>query len=240
MNQTEIEPGLIITNQRCAFIKKQAILVIGDLHVGYESVMEDSGFHLPHFQTQYMYESLEKLIEIYDPKIFLIVGDVKHEFSKNLSQEWDEVKKLFSIMLEKGEVIVVRGNHDNYLGNIASKLNISIVDEYFKDGFYFVHGHNYTKNRPLIIGHEHPSVRLFDEVGAFIKLPCFLYLKRERILVIPAFSPLAVGTDITSLRGMSPLSPILKNESLIDAYVYACSDIGLLYLGQISKLGKHI
>lgn len=234
MNQLEVMPGLIITNQLSAIV--DGTLVISDLHIGYESVLEDSGLHLPRIQTETMRDSLMDMVERYSPDRFLLLGDLKHEFSRNLAQEWSEARRILGTLQDHGEVIIVRGNHDNYLATIASKLGVELVDDYSASGIHFAHGHLPFEKRPLVMGHEHPSVRLFDSVGAYVKLPCFLHFEKEEVLVMPAFSPLAAGTDITSGTGM--LSPVLEGADLARAKVYGCSEIGILSLGEVSRLSR--
>jgi putative SbcD/Mre11-related phosphoesterase len=236
MSVTEIFPGLEIHNDRCAFLREERVAVIADLHLGYESVLEESGLHLPRMQTEAMRDALYRIIERHAPRKFIILGDLKHEFSRNLPQEWGEVQRLLRVMQEGREVVLVRGNHDNYLASISAQLGITMVDEYRAGGVAFVHGHLDTDLRPLVMGHEHPSVRLFDSVGAYVKMPCFVHLPRERILVLPAFSLLAAGTDFTGLTSAETLSPLLKRSDLSDAVAYGCSDIGLLNLGPLAKL----
>ena len=234
MNQLEVMPGLIITNQLSAMVDDT--LVVSDLHIGYESVLEDSGLHLPRIQTETMRDSLMDIVDRYSPDRFLILGDLKHEFSRNLAQEWSEARRILGTLQDHGEVIIIRGNHDNYLSTIASKLGVELVDDYSASGIHFVHGHLPCENRPLVMGHEHPSVRLFDSVGAYVKLPCFLHFEREEVLVMPAFSPLAAGTDITS--GTGTLSPVLEGADLARAKVYGCSEIGILNLGEVGRLSR--
>jgi hypothetical protein len=240
MNQLEILPGFLITHQLCAVLKDQSTVVVSDLHVGYESVLEDSGLHLPRIQTETMRDSLLRIVEQYSPKRFIVLGDLKHEFSRNLAQEWSEARRLLGVMQEQGEVIVVRGNHDNYLANIASKLGIELVNEHEEGGLHFSHGHLANSHRPLVMGHEHPSVKLFDGVGAFVKLPCFLHFESEKVVVMPAFSPLASGTDFTAVGGSDTLSPILESANLARAKAYACSEIGILPLGPLGKLSRAV
>jgi len=234
MNQLEVMPGLTITNQLSAMV--DGTLVVSDLHIGYESVLEDSGLHLPRIQTETMRDSLMDIVDRYSPDRFLILGDLKHEFSRNLAQEWSEARRILGTLQDHGEVIIIRGNHDNYLSTIASKLGVELVDDYSASGIHFVHGHLPCENRPLVMGHEHPSVRLFDSVGAYVKLPCFLHFEREEVLVMPAFSPLAAGTDITS--GTGTLSPVLEGADLARAKVYGCSEIGILNLGEVGRLSR--
>lgn len=234
---SEIIPGLEITNDLCAVMPRERTVVLSDLHIGYESVMEQTGLHLPRIQTATMKGVLHRVIERHSPKRFIILGDLKHEFSRNLSQEWSEVRDLLGILQEWGEVIVVRGNHDNYLATISSKLGVQLLDELELGGIWFVHGHLECADRPLVMGHEHPSVRLFDSVGACVKMPCYVHFPRQRILVMPAFSPLAAGTDFTGISG-GALSPILAQADMSEARAYGCSEIGLLDLGPISGLAK--
>jgi metallophosphoesterase superfamily enzyme len=89
-----------------------------------------------------------------------------------------------------------------------------------------------------VIGHEHPSVRLYDDVGGFVKVPCFVHLPRQQVLVMPAFSPLAPGTDLTWSAGEEVFSPVLRSSDMREAVAYACSEIGLLNLGQLSRLSR--
>jgi len=234
MNSKEVFPGMVITRHKCALIHES--MVIADLHIGYEAALESEGIHIPRMQTAAMRESLIGLIDRYEPETIVVLGDLKHEFSRNLDQEWEEVHDLLSMMLEWAQVILVRGNHDNYLANISSRMNIPLVDSMILNGITLAHGHQPCSSTPLLMAHEHPSIRLFDTVGAFIKLPCFLYDQERRIVVMPAFSPLATGTDMTVAGSDDFLSPILRGSRMETLGVYACSEIGLLDLGELSNL----
>jgi putative SbcD/Mre11-related phosphoesterase len=239
MQELELWDGLLITNERCAIMKRRKVAIISDLHIGLESVLEASGLHLPHIQTDSMKASLLRIIERYQPNQFIILGDLKHEFSKNLTQEWSEVQRLLGILQERGKVIVIKGNHDNYLATIASKMGIDLVEQYELDGVTFSHGHLPNDSRPLVIGHEHPSIRLFDPIGAFVKMPCYIHLPIEKILIIPAFSPLASGTDFTGANSRSVLSPVLRSSNLARAKAYGICEIGLLNLGELGGLERN-
>lgn len=95
------------------------------------------------------------------------------------------------------------GNHD--VGVLWLKeLGVEIVDELEIGRWKLVHGHKLVEGENFIIGHEHPAIRLRDEVGAVIKVPAFLMGKH--LIVLPAFSPWAYGNDV--LREI--VSPFLK------------------------------
>ncbi len=238
MQELELANGLWITNERCVLLKRSRVAIISDLHIGLESVLEAQGLHLPHIQTETMKASIQRIIERYQPEQFVILGDLKHEFSKNLTQELSEVQKLIGILQERGKVVVIKGNHDNYLATIAAKMGIELVEQYELDGVHFSHGHMPSDSRPLVIGHEHPSIRLFDSVGACVKMPCYIHLPEEQILIVPAFSPLASGTDFTGATSDSVMSPILRSSDLTKARAYGVSEIGLLNLGELGRLGR--
>jgi uncharacterized protein len=238
MYNVQIFPGVRATNDLCLWIEEKGTLAIADLHIGLEAAMEKSGVHIPRIQSATMKDSLIRIMERYDPDTILILGDLKHEFSGNLAQEWREVHDILSMLRDSAIVKVAKGNHDNYLVNIAQRLGIEVADSFEVNGISMMHGHAPSTHRPLVIGHEHPSVRIFDRVGAFMKLPCFLHFEEEEILVLPAFSPLASGTDFTNLGRADTMSPVLNGADIEDAKVYACSEIGLLALGTIRDLGR--
>jgi putative SbcD/Mre11-related phosphoesterase len=132
--------------------------------------------------------------------------------------------------------VLIKGNHDNYLENIVSRVQVPVVNQFKAVGLTFVHGHLPCSDRPLVMGHEHPSIKIVDRIGAYLKMPCHVLLREERILVLPAFSPLASGADLTGISASDCLSPILKETNVSGAEIFACSDIGLLPLGTLALL----
>ncbi len=236
MDELEVFSGAFLSSRQCLLLREQSTVVVADLHIGYESALEADGIHIPRIQTKSITESLLRIIDRYGPDRLVVLGDIKHEFSRNLGQELRDVRRVLEALTAQTEVLLIKGNHDNYLENIASRLGVDVVDRYRLGGMTLVHGHQPCPDRPLVMGHEHPSIKLVDRVGAYLKMPCFVHLKEEGILVLPAFSPLASGTDIMGVAPTEYLSPILKDVSMRDADIYACSDIGILPLGRLALL----
>lgn len=177
------------------------ILVIADLHLGYEEMMRQQGVFIPKSQFRKIIEDLEKIFKEVDRennkkietagkkqttinkknkdingelrvgnfinkkgeglgvikinkniseqglsfnkklKEIIILGDLKHEFSEATREEWKEVSELIDYLKKKTEkIILIRGNHDNYLMNIASRLGIEIKDFYTTENYAFIHG----------------------------------------------------------------------------------------------------
>jgi uncharacterized protein len=236
MRQMDIAPGLRISNDRCAFLTSSKTMVLADLHLGIEASLELDGLQIPRSQGQEMKGRISVAAGSVRPQRIIVLGDLKHEFSQNLDQERREVKGVLEHMLSMADVTVVKGNHDNYLANITSRMGIDLVDELDVDGYHLVHGHVASDARPLLQGHEHPSVRLFDGVSGHIKLPAFLHFQEGQVLVLPAFSPLAAGNDINRMTSGDMLSPGLTGMDLEGAEVYGCSDIGLMRLGKKGRM----
>lgn len=220
------------------WLKKEQILIISDLHLGYEEYLHQKGVLLPKAQVQLIKEELQKIFQIVKPTIIIINGDLKHEFGKVLRQEWTEVLNLIDFLQQHcKELILIRGNHDVILGPIAEKKGITVVSEYKIGSILIVHGDKIIKTeatttktpvKAIIIGHEHPAICI-REKSKMEKFKCFLKgrWKKKDLIVMPSFNSLLEGTDVTKER---LLSPFLKDVS--DFEVFAVS------AGEVFKFGK--
>jgi putative SbcD/Mre11-related phosphoesterase len=233
MEEVEISPGIRISRHLSLFVEDQSLLIIADLHLGYEGALLEQGVSIPRFQKNVMLERLKRLLEMYSPDRILINGDFKHEFSKNLVQEWEEVTEFLDFAIGQAKVELLRGNHDNFLKTILAKKGLDLSSTSTTEGVTFAHGHkDVSWEGLLVIGHEHPSLGLRDGIGATAKLPCFLVT--PSIIVLPAFSPLALGTDVTTRRF---ISPPLRTVSPEKGRVYAVEDkTGLMDFGLLGEI----
>jgi putative SbcD/Mre11-related phosphoesterase len=229
--------GIKLSAYHAVYFRDNDALAIADLHLGYEASLQAEHVAIPRFQMEPILERLAGLLKRFSPEVLVINGDLKHEFSRNQSQEWDEVETLLDA-LAGVEVVVVRGNHDNYLQTILAKRDIRMVESFsIADGkIVFQHGH---KNQDIgkkfrIFAHEHPVIRFRDEVGAQVSLPCFLYDEHNEFLVMPAFSPLASGTNVISPEA-NFMNPALKGLDISNARVFAIHE-GLMDFGRVGDL----
>ena len=222
---------VMLTPERAAVIDRTA--VIADLHLGFENAMREAGVAFPRVQIAEIKATLEKLFERGIRKL-AVAGDLKHEFSRNLPCEWKDVEEFVEFVDAHGvELVVVRGNHDNYLAAILKKYGMDVFEKLEIGDLLVVHGHkNFDLSRPVVMGHEHPAVKLRVRGGIY-SYPCFLKLKN--VLVLPPFSPLVSGSDVLSLNAF--LSPALKSLSVKEAEVYAVYG-GVFYLGRVEDLMK--
>jgi len=241
----------IINGHKAIYIQDLDLVVISDLQLGEELYLaEEKGIFVPQVQLKEIKKELNDIFKKVKAKRILINGDLKHEFGEASRQEWREVIDFVEFLRKRvKEIIVVRGNHDNYLLNIASKINLQVFDPfYLEKGYLFTHGHkkiSYPKEfHTLIIGHEEPAIILkegFDK----IKLPALLYGKMKngkRIICLPAFSYLSSGTEVNAVDKEDLLSPILKEDVEIDdlEVIGIDKEVGSLKFGKIKDIKINI
>lgn len=228
----EILPGVMITNDRCVILEEGPTAILGDLHLGYETALEDEGIYLPHINTESIKMSLNDIISRYEPERMVLLGDIKHDFRKVGYKGKEEVRRVISMLTEACDLTVIRGNHDNYLQNILADMGVMVADYADMMGFRLEHGHIDSGKRPVIIGHEHPSIRIPGAVGGSVKLHCFVHARKDGVLVLPPFSPFSSGNDL-SLDKSCVMASALKESDLENAEIYGISDMGLMDLGTL-------
>ncbi|MCQ2052489.1 MAG: metallophosphoesterase [archaeon] len=236
MDSAEILPGVKITTDRCLFLSDGPTVVLGDLHIGYEKALEDEGVYIPRMNTESVKEGLNLIISRYEPKRVVLLGDIKHDFKRSRHEGREEIHRIIELLENAVDVIVVKGNHDNFLQNILYDMNIKVVDYVDLCGFRMEHGHIDSGKRPVIIGHEHPSVRITGPTSGSMKIQCFLHMKEEGIIVIPPFSPLSSGTDLSLAGPETFMSPACKGANVMNADVYGISEFGIFMLGKLSEV----
>jgi putative SbcD/Mre11-related phosphoesterase len=151
--------------------KSEGVLVVADLHLGWEAPLIQRGVHIPS-QTPRILNKLLQLIKMCKPTRLIFLGDVKHAIAKVEMEEWRDIPDFFEA-LEKtvSDIQVIPGNHD---GNLEPLLpeNIKILRStgavFGNIGLF--HGHAWPTPellgcRSLITGHVHPMVAFRDPMG---------------------------------------------------------------------------
>lgn len=235
MDSVEVEPGLRVTNDRCIVFEEEKVLVIGDLHLGYEKALEDEGMYLPRLNTESIREALNRLIEKYEPKEIVLLGDIKHDFKRAKFEGKEEIRSIVRLIMDAAKVVIVKGNHDNYVQNIVADMPVPVVDYIDIRGYRLEHGHVDSGVRPVIIGHEHPSVKIAGALSGGLKMQCFMYARKDGVLVIPPFSFLSSGTDFaTSCDDF--MSSACRGADMGRAELFGISELGLMELGTLSEV----
>lgn len=209
------------------YIEKLNSIVIGDVHIGYEEALNRRGVMIPrhHFKDvvsiiEKVFQQLHLLENANRLESIIINGDLKHEFGNISDQEWREILKFLDLLSNHcRQIVLIKGNHDIILGPIASKRNIRIVDNYSKEGIFICHGHQIPKSKDyenaklLIIGNEHPAVAIKDAARTET-FKCFLKgtFQGKKMIVMPSFNPITIGTDVLKEKFISPFMKININN----------------------------
>lgn len=208
-------------------------LIIGDLHIGLEEAMNKQGILIPRFQLDDLFKIFNKIFSKRTFKRIIINGDLKHEFGEISKQEWRDTLRVLDYLLEKGEVILIKGNHDTILDPIANKKNLKIIDKLDIDNISIVHGDKIKKDLrgAVIIGHVHPAINLEGR-----KYKCFLKgkYKEKDLIVLPSFNLVNEGYNV--LREKS-ISPYMDNSENFEVYVV---EDKVYYFGKVENLKKLI
>lgn len=229
-----------------AFHRELRTAIIADLHLGYEEEVAQSGIYLPKKQLRMALLLIESLSSV-GVKRLIINGDIKNSFSKLTIQEREEIIKFFGRARDLfDEVVLIRGNHDNYVSIITDKMDVKLLPNMkLGKSVFILHGHRESsealKHDLIIIGHEHPSLTLRDEIGSFLKLPCFLRIpvkgsKKKEILVLPAAGYYQSGNPV-SLNPESYLSPLIRKHGNIKMGIPIVLDVENKDLLEFPPLG---
>jgi len=222
----------IIPGSPVLYIEEFNSIVFSDLHLGFEESVARGldytygrkssyslGMYIPRIQLRKILNTLDEVFKSVKPRKVIINGDVKHAFDRLLKQEREEIEKLINYLIEKGvdDIVIIRGNHDNFLKGVLKRygVELSIGYELHTSDYSVLITHGHLDLNPysydlVIIGHEHPSMRClgYYKTPVFMKIP----LKNSEdkyIIVLPAIGPYHPGTQVTLDTSMY-LSPIIK------------------------------
>ena len=169
------EPALLLRH------KAERVVVVGDLHIGWEVSLAQQGIHVPS-QTHKMLQRLKVIIENEKPSRLIMLGDVKHSVTGAELEEWRDVPEFFEELLKLVPSIqVILGNHDGNLEPLTPSkvelLNSSGIALWNRFGLF--HGHAWPTPEilgceTLILGHLHPAVTLRDAIGYRLTRPAWV------------------------------------------------------------------
>ncbi len=237
----DISKGLEIKDL-CLYFVKERILIISDVHMGYEESMNKQGVLLPRFQIEETIERLSAIFNKLNIDTIVINGDLKHEFGIISQTEWKHTLTLLDFFSEHCKnIILIKGNHDEILGPIALKRNLQVKNDFVVGDSVILHGNNipskdFFKNfKRIIIGHEHPAISL-EKNGRLEKFKCFLKgeWQKKELIVMPSFNLITEGTDLLKEES---LSPFLKEVDLNSFEVFIIGD-DIYDFGTINDIKK--
>ena len=192
------------------YITELSILLMSDLHIGKSYSCAKNGNFLPPFEIDETIEKIKSIVDFYNPKKIISLGDSFHEASTLEIIDNIYINNLNKIF-NKREVIFIDGNHDAELKS-KEKINATFKDSLKLDNFNFTH----IKNSKIInnlfefSGHFHPKVSIiFNRVTYSLK--CFVLGKN--FCILPSFGTYTGGLNINS----NTLKKIIPQEKTVIA-----------------------
>src|SRR5256884_6090840 len=174
MDRVEVRPGVEATRDFALLLRQERVLVISDLHLGFEGALAEQGVSIPRFQRRVILERLGKMLDRNKAEQVVIAGDFKHEFSKNLVDEWVEVKQVLRFLKDRVKPVLVRGNHDNYLATILGDLHLPLDNRADIGGYTIVpRPEGGSTPHPIIIGPRPPPGEVKEDLRAAGGGPAF-------------------------------------------------------------------
>jgi len=225
-----------------ATLEGERVLVIADYHAGYEAGLRaERGVDAPSRAG----ERRERLLTLLEPGIdrLAVLGDLMHSIGGPGGAERGELEVALESLPPEVEVTLVKGNHDGAIEEWLPDLEVAPGNGVRLGPLGLCHGHTWPAPEVLeaevvCLGHEHPCVRLEDEVGGARVEPVWLRGRLDPeafegrvayegldlaadppgLVVVPAFNDLAGGTWV-NVAGQSFLSPFLP-AGLCDGEAY--------------------
>lgn len=219
----------------------ERLLCVADYHAGLEAALRREGVSLPSRADERRTHLLSLLDET-EAERMVFLGDLAHAIGDSRGAEREELTRLVGAVTDRVPVTLVKGNHDGEIESLVEtrrEVTVTPTGGVRLGDVGFAHGHTWPSREVLdaavvCVGHEHPTVRLEDEVGGSRAERAWLrgrlgpgpfeeHYSEEldidgELVVFPAFNDLSGGTWV-NVEGQAFLSPFLS-EGLRDGEAY--------------------
>lgn len=171
-------------------------VVVADLHWGKVETFHQFGIPVP---AALFDDDLHRLTDVLiatGAKRVIVLGDLIHGrrgLTPDVVGRLAEWRRRFPV-----EWVVVAGNHDRSLGQVAEAWDLAILTELKEGPFAFRHEPKFEEGAFTWCGHLHPTftiARGFDS----LRLPCF-HLSAE-VGIVPSFSAFTRGVKMEKRPG---------------------------------------
>ena len=215
------EPALI------AHVSGKDYLVVADLHIGMEISLSSRGIHVFN-STERMAERINHILHEFSINSLIILGDVKDSVLYPENPEARLLKGFFD-RLRVAEIKIIAGNHDAHLSDI---IGHDVYKELIIGNVGFLHGNRKPDEKMMkldymISAHEHVAVRIVEKSGAVYEQKAWAIYKLDRkkaessykdfnknirLISMPAFNDLIMGTTVCKEKSTERLNPLLNSS----------------------------
>jgi DNA ligase-associated metallophosphoesterase len=203
--------SFILHPYKAMYWESEQSLILSDLHLGKGQHFRKNGIGVPADISLDNFNRLDQLINIFQPKEVLILGDLFHSTHNVM---WDVLEgfcKKHSIV----DFRLVPGNHDILERSDYQKAAIALLEPIIeRQGF--VLSHHPTEDLPAgrynLHGHIHPGVRLHGKGRQSIRLPAFYF--GTSVGILPAFGAFTGLAMIYPQKG-DQVFGIIQNQKIL-------------------------
>lgn len=216
-------------------------LAVADYHAGIEVGLRREGVELDS-EADGRRHRLCALLDRETVDRLVVLGDLGHAIGTPGREERAELDALLTAATERVPVTVVRGNHDGDVESVTDdhdRVSLAAGDGTRLGSVGLAHGHRWPSRdvlaaETLCVAHEHPVVRLEDDVGGRRVERVWLrggvdptpfrahhdaeLSGPEEVVVFPAFNDRSGGTWV-NVPGQEFLSPFLPG-AFVDGEAY--------------------
>ncbi len=179
------------------YLPESQTIVVSDLHLEKGSAFARRGLLLPPYDTIQTLKLLQAVIERYQPKCVISLGDSFHDRvgAAGLSSE---CHSQLSALIANRAWYWVAGNHDP---DRPAGLDGDWVDELYLEGLCFRHEPSSTEATGEVAGHLHPAARVVRR-GKGVRRACFATDATR--LIMPSFGVTTGGLNLRhqAFRGL--------------------------------------
>jgi len=223
---------------------EERVLALADYHAGLEAALRAEEGVGAASRADERRETVVDAVEETAPDRLVVVGDFMHSIGGPGGAERGEIE----VLLEAVDVpvTVVRGNHDGAIDDWLQGATVTDARGVRLGEVGFAHGHTWPapellRAEVVCVGHEHPCVRLVDDVGGrrvervWLRGRLSLDPFREagydlpdaapELVVFPAFNDLSGGTWVNEERDfLCPFFPAALGDA--EAYLLDGTRLG--------------
>ena len=203
-------------------LESYSAIVIGDLHIGKELKLAQSGIRFLNV-TQIMANTVLKLCRSKKAKKLILLGDIKESILYPDKEEYNALGNFFNTLKDL-EIMIAKGNHDSHMEEILKVLNVdATVDKEITLGnVVLMHGNalpseNAMMEKLIVMAHSHAVLEKNNNERIWIKASIGTEFKeyydevnkKEELIITPQFNDILSGMDITKVK---EFIPVLRNN----------------------------
>jgi len=203
--------SFILHAYKAMYWETEQCLILADLHLGKGQHFRKNGIGVPADVSLDNFNRLDQLINTFQPKEVLILGDLFHSTHNVM---WDVLggfcKKHSSVHFR-----LVPGNHDILEQSHYQNANIELLDPIIERQGFFL-SHHPLEALPAgqynLHGHIHPGVRLHGKGRQSMRLPAFHF--GTSVGILPAFGAFT-GLAIVYPQEGDHVYGVIKNQKIL-------------------------